>query len=165
MDPYDPICYRCGKAGYKEYGYFLVQRSPDKKDGGFSFKSLLFPDGSLTLGNYYTMVLCDKCIKKESILKALILMSVVTGTLAVLFAAMIFLWTNSESSILPIIVLAALVLFAAVFLIFIIIKSRKPASVTEGENSAVKIYNRNHRYAKDGVFAMAPGKARLKFNI
>jgi hypothetical protein len=163
MDRIDSFCYKCGAPENREYNYFLIHRSPDKKKG-LSFKSFLSRSATLTLGNLYPMILCDRCVKREYMRIVLMRLAVASVLLALVYTAAAIIWPSSIVY-LSVGVLGALMIVDAFLLLRIAVKSKSAVTTREGERCASRFYNRDHHYAKDGVSAMAPAKANTKFGI
>jgi hypothetical protein len=163
MDRIDSFCYKCGAPENNEYNYFLIHRSSDKKKV-LSFKSLFSRNSTLTMGNLYPMVLCDRCVKREYMRIVLIRLALTSVLLALIYTAAAVIWP-SHIVYLSVGVLGVLMLADAFLLLRIAVKSKSAATVREGERCASRFYNRDHHYAKDGVSAMTPSKANIKFGL
>jgi len=150
MEPFDPACYKCGKPEHKEYGYFLVRRARSEGRGG----------ETLTLGNLYTMRLCDACVKRELIRGIAVRMAAVCVPLAALSAASFMAFGASAVAA----VSGALFIFCAgVFLVMTLRKNAMPVSVKDGEYCAARLFNRDRSPIRDGITAWPPSKAGSRF--
>ena len=151
MEPFDPACYKCGKPEHKEYGYFLVRRA--RSEGHRR-------DETLTLGNLYTMRLCDACVKRELVRGLAVKMAAACVPLAALSAVSALLPGASAVAA----VSGALLMFCAgVFLVFMLRKNALPVSAKEGEYCASRLFNRDRSPIRDGITAWPPSKAGSRF--